>query len=247
MELPVYKQFAEIEKTNWWFVSRRQIIASLLRRFIGPQKKVDTLLDVGCGPGINAPMLQNFTKHLDLMEASPEAITIAREINPELSIIKGVLPGVSLEKKYDVVTMFDVLEHIEDDKASIDAIRDILKPGGMLLLSVPAFMFLWSEHDEVVHHKRRYTKKQLNTLLERAGFTPLFSSYANFFIFPFIALFRLLKKNRSKKTGKSDFFPIPKFVNEALRLLFSSERFLLSFMSLPFGVSLFGVYKKNEK
>jgi SAM-dependent methyltransferase len=247
MELSVYKQFAEIEKTNWWFVARRQIMARLLTYFIGKDKKVPLLLDVGCGPGINAPMLRQFTDKLELLEASEEAIKIAKEIDPHVCIMKGVLPGVSLEKKYDVVTLFDVLEHIEDSNASLLAIKDILKPGGMLIISVPAFMFLWSEHDEIVHHKRRYTKKGLNQDLINAGFVPLYSTYANFFIFPFVAIVRLVKKISKKKTGKNDFFPIPKFINAFLRIVFASERFLFPFFSLPFGVSIIGVYKKNEK
>jgi SAM-dependent methyltransferase len=145
---------------------------------------------------------------------------------------------------YAVVTMLDVLEHLEDDVAALREVARILRPGGIVLITVPAFSFLWSRHDELAHHYRRYRRFELCRRLREAGLEPQFVSYFNFFLFPAIALVRLATKALGIRKEGSDFAATPVLLNGVLGALFGAERFLLRFMPLPFGVSVLAVAKK---
>jgi len=233
---------SQIERTHWWFVGRRSIIIRLLRRYAPPN---GALLDVGMGTGLNAALFRQLGFAAVGLESSPEAIAIARRTAPHVPVLESDFPSDTVPAHtYQVCTMLDVLEHIEDDGAALASAFRSLSPGGIVLITVPAFRFLWTRHDELAHHVRRYRKAELVEKLRAAGFEPVAVSYYNFFLFPAIALVRLVQKAFGIKKETSDFNATPGFLNAPLALLFGLERFLVARVPLPFGVSLVAVAAK---
>ena len=205
------------------------------------------LLDVGCGTGLNAMLFSGNGFWVTGLETSAVAIDLARAIAPSINILATSFPSSLVPRdSYAVITALDVIEHIDDDKGMIRAVADALQPGGIVLISVPAFSFLWSVHDELAHHKRRYNRAELSSSLAMAGLEPVFISYFNFFLFPAIALFRVLSGALRFSRNVSDFSATPELLNSMLASIFAAERFLLRFFPLPFGVSLIAVARKNR-
>lgn len=237
MQREVYAALARAEDKHWWFRARRSIAAHILRRLALP---VDAMiLEVGSGTGGNLAMLSEFGR-LFAMELDAEA----RSFSDRRGLVKaeeGILPDRIPfgDRRFDLIAMFDVLEHVDADFETLVALRARLAPGGKLLITVPAFPFLWSAHDEMHHHKRRYRLKPLIQLIERAGYRVLLASHCNFWLFPIVAAARLPNRfvTRSRPTGT--LLPIPPApVNRLLATVFSSERFLHGVVRLPFGVSI---------
>lgn len=156
------------------------------------------------------------------------------------------IPDSVPARSFDLVTLFDVLEHFEDDGAAL-AIYERLNSGGYVVLTVPAFRFLWSEHDDLAHHQRRYTKRELQDTLEKAGFRIVRLSYFNFFLFPVVAVARLAKKFLGINTGATDFFMPSAPINSLLASLFSAERYFLRYINFPFGVSIIAIAQKESQ
>jgi SAM-dependent methyltransferase len=246
----LYPEMAKLEEYHWWWLARRTLLKRFLKRFPKPssaQQEI-SILEAGCGTGGNLKMLSQFGEVYG-MELDDVARSIA--INRQIGEIRaGRLPDQIPfgEKTFDWVVLLDVLEHLDDDKGALKALFERVKPGGHLLLTVPAYMFLWSEHDQSHQHKRRYVKNQLRQRVEEAGFQIQFLSYYNTLLFPLIAAIRIFK-NRIKKTGeaceKGDDTKAPNaIVNRILQSVFASERFFLGPMSFPFGVSLIVTAKR---
>ena len=245
MEKELYLESAEIEAKHWWFVGRRAILLDTLMRFSGASH--NKLLDIGCGTGLNAMLFSVNGFLVTGLETSAVAIGLARAIAPSINILATSFPSSLVARdSYAVITALDVIEHIDDDKGMIRAVADALQPGGIVLISVPAFSFLWSVHDELAHHKRRYNRAELRSCLAMAGLEPVFISYFNFFLFPAIALFRVLSGALRFSRNVSDFSATPELLNSMLASIFAAERFLLRFFPLPFGVSLIAVARKNR-
>ena len=245
MEKELYLESAEIEAKHWWFVGRRAILLDTLMRFSGASH--NKLLDIGCGTGLNAMLFSGNGFLVTGLETSVVAIGLARAIAPSIHILATSFPSPLVPRdSYAVITALDVIEHIDDDKGMIRAVADALQPGGIVLISVPAFSFLWSVHDELAHHKRRYNRAELRSSLAMAGLEPVFISYFNFFLFPAIALFRVLSGALRFSRNVSDFSATPELLNSMLASIFAAERFLLRFFPLPFGVSLIAVARKNR-
>ncbi len=248
MRPDVYQEMARVEDTHWWFRGRRSIIRSVLSQLdLPPQSGI---LDAGSGTGGNLAMLSAFG-HVYAMEMDAEA----RDLAEKRGIVKledGELPGRIPfgEQQFDLAVMFDVLEHIEQDFSSLSAIRGRLTPKGYLLLTVPAFEALWSSHDAIHYHKRRYSLAPLRRLVERAGYKVVRASYINFWLFPLIALMRVLDHvtgNRllgHKPDGNAELSIPPKPVNWLLEKTFASEAKLIRGMRLPFGVSIILLARK---
>ncbi len=138
---------------------------------------------------------------------------------------------------FDLVAALDVLEHVADDHSGLVALRNMLKPGGRIVVTVPAFMSLWSEHDARHHHFRRYAKAELAQVASAAGFDEVRCSYFNTILFPAIAGIRLIK-NRLRHFGANDDAPPPWILNRVLVKIFAAERYLIKWMRLPAGTSL---------
>lgn len=242
MDKSLYRAHGDLEEDHWWFRGRRAVIRSFLSMIPRGQSRA---LDIGCGTGRNTLMLREIAGEVYGMEDSDEAIRLAKEKHPWLSVVKGSLPSVPLEGAFDCITMFDVLEHIEDDTTALVSLQKKLNPGGYMLLTVPAYRILWSEHDDLAHHKRRYTKRELLSKLRAANYEIIGASYFNTFLFPVVLFVRLFKRLFGITSGGSDFFMLPGPLNAMLAKLFSSEAFFVSKIGMPFGVSLICLAKKR--
>jgi SAM-dependent methyltransferase len=180
----------------------------------------------------------------------------ARAASRGLTVHDGFLPDAILlpEQHFDLVVASEVVEHVQDDRAAVATLARLLKPGGILLLTVPAHPWLWSAHDVMNHHFRRYRKHQLHTLLVGAGLTKRRLGYAMCVLFPALAMARLLKgaSHPDTKPDTKPGTPIaytpspapPAPINTLLRLLFEAEKFILPTMGMPWGSTLFAVYQK---
>lgn len=241
MEKKIYHEIASLENKHWWYVGRRKIVEKILSGLTvcnNPE-----ILEIGCGTGGNFKLLSSYG-NLYAMEMDSLGIAIANH----LGIIKvryGFLPDLMPfePKKFDCIIMMDVLEHIKDDVNSIKTVYKSLKQDGFLVMTVPAFQFLWSFHDELACHQRRYTRPDLCKIVKNAGFTIPWSTYYNFFLFPLILLIRRLKRNFH--TDRSDNTMPSLLINKLLTAVFSSERFFFPGYALPFGVSILVVAQKK--
>ncbi|OGF90510.1 hypothetical protein A3I27_02490 [Candidatus Giovannonibacteria bacterium RIFCSPLOWO2_02_FULL_43_11b] len=244
MERAQYIEIYNIEKYHWWFRGRRKVISECLKLFC--PEKVEKALDIGCGTGFNATLLGNFAKNVFGLDSSDIAIDLANKLNPNFTLILGEFPRIELREKYDIIAMLDVLEHLEDDSAALKKIEEQLKPGGLALITVPAFSFLWTEHDNLLHHKRRYTKAGLRArILFDTNLIIKKLSYFNLLMFPVIFVFRFLRKIFNFNEGESDFFILPRILNNSLEKIFSLEANILRWIDLPFGVSIICVLQKT--
>lgn len=238
MDRAFYGEYYEIEGRHWWFVGRRAVLLRVLRDCL-PQAEHVRILDVGCGTGTMLGYLSEFGQ-VQGVDASESAIAFCRERGLEnvRHVPDGALPFP--DRSFELVTAFDVIEHIEDDGAALRDLRRLIAPGGALMLSVPAYSFLWGRQDEISHHKRRYTAPDLQARLTAAGFTVERLTYFNTLLFPPIAAVRLLARLRgSDGQLRSDFtMNAPGRLNTALGRLFAVEARLLGRTRLPFGVSI---------
>jgi SAM-dependent methyltransferase len=235
MDRAVYDRMAEIDADHWWFKARRRIIARLIETFRpkpGPLK----ILEVGCGTGSNLSLLQNYGV-VDAIEPDDGARALA-ERRSGLTIKGGYLPhGVPLEDGYyDLIVLFDVLEHIPEDVPALSALRDKLAPGGRILVTVPAMPSLWSAHDVAHHHQRRYTKATLTRVFRESGLTPKHVSHFNSLLLPVVIAVRALGKLTGREGG-DDAMP-SKPVNAILTAIFGAERHWVATVPVPIGVSM---------
>jgi len=237
----IYSEMAALEQRHWWFVARRKIFDKLISTLPLPANA--QILEAGCGTGGNLSMLARYGEVFG-METNAQALILAAAKRKAL-IAEGRLPDAIPfpGQMFDLIVLLDVLEHLDDDAAALRALRARLKPGGWLIVSVPAFQFLWSRHDEVHHHKRRYVARNLRAAIKGADYRVQYLSYFNTWLFPLIAAARLAHVG----SGHSSDLSMPnKFVNALLRQIFSSERWLLGRITLPFGVSLLALARNSD-
>jgi SAM-dependent methyltransferase len=241
MERKVYEQMAKLDSSHWWFTARRRILDGLIERVVRPPNNA-RILELGAGTGHNLAMLSRFGT-VEASELDPVARGIASErLGREVK--EAALPDLSMfpAESYDLIALLDVLEHVPDDKGSLAAIKTRLKPGGALLLTVPANPWMWSAHDVAHHHHRRYRKAEIEKLALEAGYEIELLSPFNSLLFPPIAAVRLV----GKLTGKddSDDAMPGAFVNRTLDAVFGLERSLIGRVPMPFGVSLVAVLRR---
>lgn len=235
MDREVYARMNELEEHHWWFVARRDMIKTLIRNRTNLPEDA-RILEAGCGSGGNLELLQLFGQ-VDGFEFDDTARADAIK-KSGLDIVYGALPDdVPFEgRDYDLIGLFDVLEHVEFDAASLRALSTRLRPGGKLLVTVPAFPFLWSNHDEAHHHYRRYTRSSLAEVAAQAGLKATYGTYFNTLLFPLAITARAVKKLTGSK-APDDAMP-PRWLNGVMRHIFGAERFVLGRIPLPFGLSL---------
>jgi len=242
MELDAYRRMAATEDEHWWFCGRRAIAEAVIRGLGLPDDA--NILEIGAGTGGNIAMLEQFGR-VQAVEMSDLAREIAREKTGR-EFLDGYLPnGIPVAPgSIDLICLFDVLEHVAEDEASLVAMRRLLRPGGRVVLTVPAHQWLWSTHDVGLHHMRRYSRHLLKSRIEATGYRIERLSYTNAALFPAALLARLADRLRRGGTPSGQAMP-PKPLNAAMKTLFSAERRLVSGAGLPFGVSLLAVFSRD--
>lgn len=208
----------------------------IMQRFY--TKPVERALEIGCGGGCNLSTLALSAKQVSAIEMDASAVEVAtsRHIG---EVSQGILGDdlPALQQRYELVGMFDVLEHIPDDAEALNQVRALLAADGRLFITVPAYMFLWTSHDEIAHHFRRYRKSGLCELLQKSGFKVVHASYFNTLLFPLAILERMLTRYLKLDPARTVAHP-PRPINRLLAWIFSIEADWVPKFSLPFGLSI---------
>ncbi len=245
MDQLVYQRMASHEDTHWWFVARRKIITRLIDLFVKKDRESDLkILEVGCGTGGNLAMLKQFGT-----VTATECDEVARGFATNksgITVRDGRLPELAEvpEDNFDLVVLLDVLEHVEDDLGALKSLAPRQGENGRLLVTVPAHPWLWSSHDVVHHHFRRYTRATLRKVTEDAGYKVESMGYYNSLLFPLVILVRFLKKLIGSDNADDD-MPGPA-VNGILKNIFALEQNIVGRLPMPTGLSLYMVARPKS-
>jgi len=255
-----YARMHALETDYWWFAGRRAIIAQLLNTARAEIEAASPrLLDIGCGTGANLPMLRDFVGDGRVVGAdfSPLALQFAQRHPASHNVLLLRADGLKLpfaDDSFDIVTMLDVLEHLEDDCLALQEVRRVLRPGGALVWSVPAYQKLWSAHDEALHHFRRYEFRALQKLMRTEGFSIRKISFAMSLMPPIAWLWRRLvlpfaprRPRDATRHSQGAILPqVPSPFNRALVGYLAAEGKILTRRPLRFGTSLVGIAVKKR-
>jgi 2-polyprenyl-3-methyl-5-hydroxy-6-metoxy-1,4-benzoquinol methylase len=245
MDDAVYEEMNRLEENYWWFVARRKIIETVIRKTVSNSDL--KILEIGCGTGGNLPMLSKFGSG-KAIEMNISALNLAqRKDQQNFHLHQGSVPfesGLQKDDRFELVCIFDVLEHITEDTETLLFIKNHMQDSGSILITVPAYQWLWSNHDVMNHHKRRYTKRELLTLLQIAGYEIVFASYFNSILFPVALIKRLGMKTKINRTT-TELPEVSGMLNVLLRSVFSMEATIINFFKLPAGLSIIVAAKKK--
>ncbi|HEU5237113.1 MAG TPA: methyltransferase domain-containing protein [Pyrinomonadaceae bacterium] len=234
-----------VEESHWWYIGRRSIIRSFVKQICDRvTDRRARILDVGCGTGANLVLLSEFGDAQGV-DVSPDALAFCRERgleNVRLGAAEALPYG---DDEFDLVTAFDVVEHMDDDVAGLREMRRVLRPGGRLLLFVPTFMFLWGVQDEVSNHRRRYRLAELRRAVTASGFEVERTTHANITFFLPVLVVRKLMRLTGIRTETENSINIPA-LNRLFGMILGAERHWLRYMNLPFGVSGLCVARRIE-
>ena len=241
MDSESFLEMSRFEKNHWWFCGRRKIIDLFLKKI--KLKKNAEILEIGCGTGSNLNMLKSYG-FVSAIEPSEEAIHYLKKKDlTAVNFSKGKCPeDLDFENKFDLICMFDVLEHIDEDSETLSKTIKSLKNNGRLFITVPAYQWLWSQHDINLMHKRRYNSNTLKNLIKNFDIKIEHITHFNTILFPLALLDRVIKKI-IKNNNKNNKFP-NYFLNSLFKIIFNFEKILLKFFYLPFGLSLLLIIKK---
>jgi SAM-dependent methyltransferase len=239
MERVVYDRMAEYADRHWWYRARREILSRLIEARI-PLPANARILEIGCGTGPNLDMLGRFGR-LDAVEidAAARAIAAGRLGRPVYDAPLPHLLGIE-DRAYDLVCLLDVLEHVEADREALVSIARKLRPAGRILIAVPAHPWMWSAHDRVNHHKRRYTKRTLRAVIAAAGLELHMMSYFNSLLFPLAVTSRLAERLFNKEDDSAD-TPPPAALNRLFEAAFRLERYAIGRLPFPPGLSIVAI------
>jgi len=247
MDISLYEDFYNLEEKHWWFLGRRKIVFSLLEQYL-PDRGQLRILDVGCGTGSNLRELEKRGEATGV-DVSEEAVKFCK-LRGCSSVYKVDSQNLFFkDEMFDVVVALDVIEHIGDDCAALSEYHRVTKGNGILVLTVPAYDFLWGAHDEINHHKRRYVASELMDKVEKTGFAVERLTYFNTFLFPFVLLARIGQRVTKMANGdhkpRSDVRLHHSAINSFLKTVFILEEPLLRKYDFLCGVSLLCVAKKH--
>jgi SAM-dependent methyltransferase len=245
VKLVEYHRMFQAEETMWWYVGMRAISFALLDG-AGLTEETATsrhLLDTGCGTGSMVAHLERRGRAVGV-DLSVEALRFCR--GRDVRVARARLEALPFATgTFDVVTSFDVLYHrwVDDDQAAVRELARVLRPGGVLLVRVPAFRWLYGAHDEAVYTRHRYTRGELRRLLGGAGLELRRATYANGFLLPLLLLRRTLDRVLGRSGSDVGFLPAP--LESLFRMLLLSEARLIRRLSLPLGASVFALGRKR--
>ena len=241
MEVAEYEKMYKFEEGYWWWIGKREIVKGIINRL---NSDFRTVLDVGCGTGLNLIYLKHYGTVIGL-DLSKEALNFCK-LRAAENLIQADAEKVPFkDDTFDLIIALDLLEHL-DDRDVLKEFYRVLNPNAYLIATVPAFNFMWSKHDEALHHKRRYNKAQLKDALKSNGFIIEKISYWNFFLFLPIVAMRLIKRSVKSEEIETDAKRLPNIVNAFLTSLLKIEEYLILRVNLPVGISLVCVGKVNK-
>jgi ubiquinone/menaquinone biosynthesis C-methylase UbiE len=253
MEQSYFKEYYQLERENWWFTVRRKILEERIAHLLNKPTNISSL-NIGAATGTTSDMLTSFGNVMSV-EYDENCYQFTKSFL-STPIIQGSITELPFESnQYNLVCAFDVIEHVEDDAKAIDEMIRVCKPGGHIAITVPAYMFLWGSHDLVNHHYRRYTLKQLTSLIAQHNGSIVYTTYFNSILFIPIAIFRLIAnmlekiKGEKKATVESDHAVLGTngFFNELLTLIFKIDYYSLKWgFRFPFGVSIMVFFQKQK-
>ncbi|MFY0628605.1 MAG: class I SAM-dependent methyltransferase [Reichenbachiella sp.] len=238
MESSYYQEYAELETSHWWFKARLEILSTFVNSNIS---ETSNILNTGIATGQTTRMLEKYGRVTSL-EYDKDCCEYLRK-TMKIDVIEGSLTDLPfLDQSFDLVCAFDVIEHIEDDYQALNEIRRVLKKSGFALITVPAFQFLWSEHDVINQHYRRYNANDLKKRIN-SGMEIQYLSYFNSILFPPVLMARLVRKligGNKTTTATSDFqyFKGNNLINQILYQIFRIEKKLVGRIKMPFGISV---------
>jgi SAM-dependent methyltransferase len=243
-----YEEYNRIENTHWWFLGRRRIFLRLLSGYVMPQETA-LILDVGCGTGTTLGYLSPYGRGVgvDIARSALE-YTRRRGIG---RVVQSAASNLAFgDDAFDLICALDILEHVDDDSRALRECYRTCKPGGLMLITVPAYRFLWGRQDEISRHRRRYVASDVRQRAAEAGFSVRRLTYFNTLLFPIIAGIRLFRRwhgPRPRETLRSDFsMTQPGLINDLLAAIFAAESLLLRYLDLPFGVSILCIAEKQD-
>ncbi len=242
MDADEYALMQRHASSHWWWRARRNIIEAVMRHWLERNRTYE-LLEVGCGSGANLQMLSRFG---NVTGAEPDApmLDYLFRCQPQFEILTLRIPE-SLNRKFDVICIFDVLEHLANDTDAINWCDHHLADGGWLIVTVPACPGLWSNHDVRQHHYRRYKKRDLGQLLE-TRFERKKLSYFNTLLLAPIAIQRRIG-SRFSSTSDVEFGSHRGVLSRLLFQIFNAERLAINALDFPIGVSLIAVFRKSQR
>lgn len=244
MKIQEYKNIFDNETSHFYYITNHEIILSLLKKYLPKNQHKLKILDAGCGTGLLAKKLEQFG-FVTGLDISPEAIKFAKSRIKKL--VRGSVDKLPFDKNtFDAVTSLDVIYHkaVNDKKALGEFLR-VLKPGGILILRVPAIKWLNLKHDKYVHTRERYSKQELIEKLQNTGFLIQKVSFVNSVLLP-LAILNQLKEKVFDEKIKSGISKTPKFTNALLTCILSLENKILNRTSLPFGLGIVAVAIKPQ-
>ena len=244
---------SEMERKNFWYISRNEILKKIFKRYLGNEKK--TVLEVGCGNGtVMRALFELDNLELTGADIYLSGVKFAKKQVPKVNFIQLDACNIPFENKFDAIGCFDVLEHIDNDELVMRQLNKGLKNNGILFITVPQYPWLWSEIDEIDRHKRRYTRSELKEKISNAGFQIVHINCFAFSVFPLTMASRFLRKRKKdelKQPVNNVDFPeinISATLNFILRFCMRLDEFLYDLrIPLPFGTSLVLVAIKNKE
>lgn len=245
MEKQTYEILHDSERAHWWFAGRRALLDTFIGEFIGKEKERNLILDAGCSTGSNLSCLKRYGRvcGVDFYE---DALRLCRRHDSPALIQADARSLPFLPESYDLIVALDLLEHLDDDAKALKQFNYVLKNNGYLIITIPAYKFLWSNFDVLSKHFKRYSLKELRQRIKEEGFEIKKISYFNCFLFFGVLINRLAKKLfRQPVNLSSDLAPPAEIINKALKMIFLCEVSLIKKINLPFGSSIFCIAQKQ--
>lgn len=241
MRKDLFEDLYTLEEQHWWHVSKRRNVTSCIQYYL--KKSNAVILDVGCGTGKNLEQLKELGKIYGL-DSSKEAIEFCKKRGLD-NIKLGQAENMPFKQNsFNLITLLDVLEHTDDNKTLREVYR-VLQKDGLLIITVPAFKWLWSEWDKVLHHKRRYNKYDIISVLSKNNFKVIYTTYLySFLVLPALIIRKMKQKLFRKKEYTSDFQMSNSLLNWVMSYVSKIEFKLAQKITIPIGTTILVVAKK---